>query len=133
MRYIIRYSILLRLVVAGCSSPNSDPLPNMQTVGFIRGGAASSGGATAGPAAVVGEGWGTLKGVFVFAGDPPSPKTLPTGGKDPQACGQIPDESLLVDPQTKGIKNIVIYARKVSRVHEDAAAPPGEQVFDQKA
>ncbi len=130
---VLKCSILALAVLAGCSSENPDPLPNMQTVGFIRGGAASSTGATAGPAAVVGEGWGTLKGVFVYAGDPPSPKTLPTNNKDPQACGVIPDESLLIDPQTKGIKNIVIFARKVSRVHEDAAAPPGEQVFDQKA
>jgi hypothetical protein len=126
-------SILPLLALAGCGSPNPDPLPNAQTVGFIRGGAASSTGGAATPAVAVGEGWGTLKGVFLFGGDPPSPKSLPTGGKDPQACGQIPDESLLVDPQTKGIKNIVVFARKTARVHEDAAKPASEQVFDQKA
>jgi hypothetical protein len=133
MKYVIRYLLVLPLLgLAGCGSTNPDPLPDIEKVGFIRGGASSAPGAAtaAGP---VGEGWGTLKGVFRYGGDPPPPATLSTSGKDPQACGKIPDESLLVDPQTKGIKNIVVYARRVSRVHEDATKPDGDQVFDQKA
>jgi hypothetical protein len=72
--------------------------------------------------------------VFVFGGDPPAPKFLATGGKDGQVCDlhPIPDEALVVDPQTKGIKNIVVFARKASRVHDDAKKPAEEQVFDQK-
>jgi len=103
-------------------------------VGMIRGGGGPS-TTVPGTAAAVGEGWGTLKGVFLFGGAPPAPKFLPTGGKDGQVCDTHPirDESLVVDPQTKGIKNIVIYARKVSRVHEEAKKPPEEpQIFDQK-
>jgi hypothetical protein len=106
----------------------------MEAVYAIRGGAGSSAAATAGPAAVTGDGWGTLKGVFLYGGEPPAPKFLPTGGKDGQVCDlhPIPDETLVVDPQTKGIKNIVVFARRAARVHDDAKKPEGEQVFDQK-
>ena len=126
---------LIAASLSGCGSSNPDPLPEEQVVGMLRGGGEASAAAAVGPAAVVGEGWGTLKGTFVFGGTPPAPKFLPTGGKDAQVCDvhPIPDESLVVDPQTKGIANIVIYARRVARVHEDAKQPPEEpQVFDQK-
>ena len=70
----------------------------------------------------------------MFGGEPPAPKFLATGGKDGQVCDlhPIPDETLVVDKDTKGIKNIVVFARKVSRVHDDAKKPGAEQVFDQK-
>src|SRR5262245_8652443 len=115
-------SLLGLLSFVGCGQPNPDPLPKMEAVYSIRGGAGSGTSTSAGPAAAVGEGWGTLKGVFLYGGDPPAMKSLATGGKDAQVCDLHPirDESLVVDPQTKGIKNIVIYARKASRVHDDA-------------
>lgn len=91
-----------------------------------------SGTAAAGP---VGTGWGTLKGKFVFAGDPPqmSPYNV---NKDQEVCmpgGQAPlQETLLVDSASGGIKNIVVFLRDASRVH-DSAKPSEEPVeFDQK-
>jgi hypothetical protein len=122
------------LSMAGCGSSNPDPYPNMEKAYAIRGAAASGTSAAAGPAVAVGEGWGTLKGVFVYGGDVPMTKTLATGGKDAQVCNLHPirDESLVVDPQTKGIKNIVVYARKANRVHDDAKKAPDQQLFDQK-
>ncbi len=79
--------------------------------------------------------WGTLRGKFVYQGEAPVLPPLGTGGKDGAVCDVHPivNESLLVDAQTKGIKNVVIFARKVSRVHEsyekDAQA---DVLFDQK-
>jgi hypothetical protein len=80
-------------------------------------------------------GWATLKGRFVYQAEPPASQFLATGGKDGAVCDQhpIPDESLVVDPQSKGIKNVVVFARKVSRVHESYQADETQDVvFDQK-
>ena len=82
-----------------------------------------------------GTGWATLKGKFTFDGDPP---TMPPYdvNKDQATCapgGQAPpQEWLVVDDATRGIANIAIYARNVSRVHD--SAQPGEEplVFDQE-
>lgn len=122
------------VTIVGCGTGNPDPLPDALAVGKIRGGGGSAAATTTGPAAVVGDGWGTLKGTFLFAGEPPAAKFLSTGGKDAQVCDIHPirDETLVVDPGTKGIKNIVVFARKASRVHDDAKKPAAEQVFDQK-
>lgn len=79
--------------------------------------------------------WGNLKGQFVFEGTPPVMKNLSTGGKDSPTCqdGKIFEESLLVDPETKGIKNTLVFARKVSRVHDSFKADEKQEVvFDQK-
>ena len=60
---------------------------------------------------------------------------LDTTGKDSEVCGKhkIPDESLLVDPKSKGIANALVFARKTSRVHEShQQAAKDEVVFDQK-
>jgi plastocyanin len=131
---LLAASAAMMISLAGCGSSSPDPAPQPTVVDQTRGGAGGdANGGTA--AAAAGEGWGTLKGVFVYNGDPPSLKPLDTGGKDGQVCDQhpIPDETLVVNPQSKGIKNIVIFARRVSRVHEDAKAPPEkEAVFDQK-
>lgn len=129
-------AILLLASAVGCGTSNPDPLPDAMAVGKIRGGGGGGGSAAAasGPAAVVGDGWGALKGTFLYAGDPPTPKQLSTGGKDAQVCDVHPilDESLIVDAQTKGIRDIVVFARKVTRVNDDAKKPLGEQIFDQK-
>lgn len=81
------------------------------------------------------DGWGTLKGQIIFEGTPPVMKALPTGGKDAPTCedGKIFEESLLIDPETKGVKNTLIFARKVSRVHDSFKENAEEEVeFDQK-
>lgn len=82
-----------------------------------------------------GTGWATLKGKFTFDGDPPAmppydvnkdQATCAPGGKSP------PQELLVVDAESKGIANIAIYARDVSRVHDDAQASDEAIDFDQK-
>ena len=81
------------------------------------------------------DGWATLKGQFVYDGAPPKAKYLDTSGKDSEVCAKhkIPDESLLIDPASKGIANAVVFARKTSRVHESQQqAAKDEVVFDQK-
>ena len=92
---------------------------------------AAGGGAAA---AASGTGWGTLKGRFVFAGDPGAPKTL-NADKDMEVCSKagmkLLDRSLLVDPSSKGLANVVVFARKTSRVKE-ATPPQTPVVFDQK-
>ena len=93
----------------------------------------SSGGGEA-AAASTGTGWGSLKGRFIFAGTPGAPKTL-VADKDTEVCSKggmkLLDRSLLVDPSSKGLANVVVFARKTSRVKE-AAPPSAPLVFDQK-
>ena len=94
---------------------------------------ASSSGGTEQEAAATGTGWGTLKGRFTFAGTPAQPKALVVD-KDTEVCSmggmKLLDRSLLVDPSTKGLANVVVFARKTSRVKTAAAETP--LVFDQK-
>lgn len=94
-------------------------------------GESSSGGA----AASTGTGWATLKGRFVFDGTVPEMQPYNVN-KDQATCspgGNAPlQEILLVDSATKGIKNVAIYVRKASRVHESAAPSDETLEFDQK-
>lgn len=84
--------------------------------------------------AVSGTGWGTLKGRFVFAGTPAEAKALAVD-KDTEVCSKdgvkLLDRSLLVDPSSKGLANVVLFVRKSSRV-KDPAPPEKPLVFDQK-
>jgi hypothetical protein len=134
-------SALLALSVAGCEhAAFPQPMPQEKVVDDLRkGGSDSDAGETgnAGETAVAeaGTGWGTISGKLVFDGSPPAVRMLPTGGKDPTACHPqgVPDDSLVVDSASKGIKNIVVYARRVSRVNDEYAATESEPVeFDQK-
>ncbi len=64
--------------------------------------------------------WGSLRGRFVYQGTPPARRVLEVGGENLSLLAghsQMRDESLIVDPYTHGVKNIVIYAKRVSRVH----------------
>jgi hypothetical protein len=89
--------------------------------------------AAAGP---VGTGWATLKGAFTYDGEPPKMTPTPGVNKDVQVCapGGIapPEEWLKVDASSKGIANVVIFARDASRVHDDAGPSTEPLVFDQK-
>jgi hypothetical protein len=94
---------------------------------------ASSSGGTEQVAAVTGTGWGTLKGRFTFAGTPAQSKALVVD-KDTEVCSmggmKLLDRSLLVDSSSKGLANVVVFARKTSRIKNAAAETP--LVFDQK-
>ncbi len=65
--------------------------------------------------AVAEEGWGTLKGRFVFEGPIPEPEILVRKGdpsvKDAKICAahDIKSEDLIVDPETRGLKNVFVY------------------------
>jgi hypothetical protein len=110
----------------------ADPLPNVELARSLRAGGGQSTGRTT--VVATGTGWGSLKGVFHFAGDVPTAGVLSTGGKDVAVCGQdIPIQTLVVDRSTKGIANIVVYARKVSRISDEAKKEAPRKVeFDQK-
>jgi hypothetical protein len=125
--------LLAAAMQAGCSrGMPSDPLPRMQAASALR--VKGTGGKSAAAAVVsTSTGWGTLKGVFKLAGGPPAAAYL-SATKDTEVCGaQLPNESLIVDGSTKGIANIVIFPRKVSRIFKsDKPAAGPEPVFDQK-
>ncbi|MFM9197840.1 MAG: hypothetical protein ACKOWG_19300 [Planctomycetia bacterium] len=122
---------------AGCGSGRvSVPGPDTEAAGRIRATlvSASAGSAAAGgEAAATGTGWGTLKGRFTFGGTPSQPKALVVD-KDTEVCSmggmKLLDRSLLVDASSKGLANVVVFARKTSRVKE--AVPETPLVFDQK-
>ena len=86
-------------------------------------------------AKLTGTGWATLRGQFVYDGTPPAlppynvtkePEVCMVGGKAP------PQETLVVDASSKGIKNVAIFLRDASRVHEAAGPRKDPITFDQK-
>ncbi|MCA9189221.1 MAG: hypothetical protein R3E01_24340 [Pirellulaceae bacterium] len=98
--------------------------------------ASDSGGSGAEPT-----GWATLRGRFIFDGTPPSPAALSiTRDNDICAPGGKPvySQSLVVDPNSKGIKNCVIFLTSSLKPEEPWTHPsmqPGktdEVLFDQK-
>jgi hypothetical protein len=125
--------ILAAVTTAGCgSSVLPDPAPQLQIAKTLRtqGGSEKAVAATTQPQ---GTGWGTLKGVFKLAGGAPAAGFLATG-KDVEVCGaRVPNETLEVDGSTQGIRNIVIYCRKASRVFDEYKKAEGKaHEFDQK-
>jgi hypothetical protein len=66
------------------------------------------------------EGWGGLKGRFVYDGEAPAPQPLKID-KDQEVCGKhkLVDESLVVGPNG-GLKNIVVYIH----VNQGETTPP---------
>ncbi len=69
---------------------------------------------------------GGFKGTFVLKGE--APKLAPIkGDKDPQVCAvaPIPNEILIVDPATKGVKNVFVWVAKIDekKVSKEALAP----------
>jgi hypothetical protein len=131
-------SVLLGLVALCCSgcgqSRLASPPADAEAARTIRAaiaGASSTGDAVA-EAGGEGTGWATLRGRFVFAGDPGQPKALVVD-KDTEVCGKsakLFDRSLRVDSSTKGLAGVVVFVRKSSRVKDDVPETP--LVFDQK-
>lgn len=139
-KYSIGPLLALVICVAGCERRAVvDPVVDFddpeiaKVVAAIREGGEGSGSEDGGEAAAAGTGWGTLKGRFLFDGAAPAIGRVSTGGKDADMCGDsVPDQSLLVDPATKGISNVVVFARKVSR-QKSPETPTEPAIFDQKA
>jgi hypothetical protein len=76
-----------------------------------------------------------LRGTFTYDGTPPQMQPYSVT-KETEVCapgGKAPlQETLVVDPSSKGIKYVVIFLRDASRVHESAAPKKDTVVFDQK-
>jgi len=124
-------------LAAGCSRPRVPaPAADAQGVGRLRETlvTAAVGGGAAEAAAPTGTGWGSLKGRFTFAGVPGEAKALVVD-KDTEVCTKggvkLFERSLVVDPSTKGLANVVVFARKTSRVKEPTP-PTDPLLFDQK-
>lgn len=82
--------------------------------------------------------WGSIEGQFVADGKIEVPLRFKKGDptiKDGPVCAvtDMPDESLIVNPENNGIANVFIYLRKApAKVHPDLKAPPKDKiVFDQ--
>src|SRR5262249_12447102 len=71
--------------------------------------------ATAGDETASGEEYGAIKGQFLLEGTLPNLPPLVEKGNmtinDPAICSaaDVPDDSLIVDPTTKGIANVFVY------------------------
>ena len=95
----------------------------------------TGGGASEATDAPTGTGWATLRGKFIFEGTPPEMPAYNVN-KDQATCAPggtaPPQETLIVDSASGGIKNIAIYLRSASRVHESAESNTDPVVFDQK-
>jgi hypothetical protein len=85
------------------------------------------------------EGYGTFKGTIKYDGaipkrDPVVAKGDPAA-RDAAVCAaaDVPDESLVVDPKSKGIQNVFVYLKKATTIHPDLkkSAQP-DVTFDQK-
>jgi hypothetical protein len=133
-----RVAITALLVVsAGCRPERvTTPGADMAAASTLRATlvSAASAAAPAEAAAATGTGWGSLKGRFVFAGTPGTARPL-VADKDTEVCSKagmkLLDRSLLVDASSKGLANVVVFARKTARVKE-AQPSTTPVVFDQK-
>lgn len=104
------------------------------------GGATGDGAAPGDAGATEAKGYGSLSGTITFDGDAPAPKPLIAAGdstvKDAAVCAAvaIPDESLVVNPSSKGVANVVIFLEKrPANIKPELAKPPEEPaMFDQK-
>ena len=126
------------IAASGCQRGEPlGPVANANEVSRLRAAMSSgSGGGAATQAAKTGTGWATLKGRFIFDGTPVQMEPYNVN-KDQAVCmpgGNAPlQESLIVDSSTKGIKNVAIYLRKASRLHESVETPESDMVvFDQE-
>lgn len=135
-RFCAVVSVVAVLCGAGCTPPRVDtPAGDTDAAAALRETimTAAAGGGGGGPAAATGTGWATLRGVFKLDGSPGTPKQLVVD-KDTEVCSKggmkLFDRSLLVDTSTKGLANVVVFARKTSRVKNPASDQP--LVFDQK-
>lgn len=114
----------------GCNKTSADAPPvNPKWVSEMRESKAAGGGAGE---AESGSGWGTLKGVFTFTGTAPTMAAFDTQ-KDPLCKIKVFNEAVRVNPSNKGLRDVLIYARKVPRITPDYDPKAvGEAVFDQR-
>lgn len=134
--WIAAASLAAVALALGCNrSAEMGKFANLGAAEKIRTAMVGDAAASEAEVASTGTGWATIKGRFVFDGEPPSMPPF-TVNKDEATCapsGQIPSQQfLVVDSASKGIANIAIYPRKVSRVHDDSGPKTDPFVFDQE-
>ncbi len=136
MRLLAVSSIACLVALAGCGRARvSVPGPDSEAASRLRASLAAGASPASADSAVAstGTGWGTLKGRFTFAGSPGQPKSLVVD-KDTEVCSKagmkLLDRSLLVDASSKGLANVVVFARKTGRVRNPVSDVP--LVFDQR-
>jgi hypothetical protein len=85
------------------------------------------------------EAYGTIVGQLVLEGEIPQLKPLVVAGalgvNDPAICAaaDIPDDSLVIDRESKGIANVFVYLPKADKVHPKLKESEKKEVdFDQK-
>ncbi len=149
-------ALLLLVGIAGCGGDDPDqtvvvPEPGTSASGTGGAGATATGADSAataskadtqgaGPARQVVEGFGTLKGTIVFTGAAPEQRVrIPEGQapKDPKVCASeapILSEYLIVNPENKGVANVLVYIPKPSAIspEAEAAVEEAEVIFDQE-
>jgi hypothetical protein len=133
-------------LLAGCERPLAPAeRVNVKNVRLLKeafGGDAVAAAAAAETVAAEPTGWATIRGRFVLNGDPPPRQPLVVD-KEQDVCApggkQVLSEQLVVDPATKGIKDVVIYLTTKypdgdSKWEHDsyAADRESEVEFDQK-
>ena len=135
IRFLFVLSVSICLV-SGCRPARvSVPAGDAEAAGKLRATlvSAPAAGGQSNEAAATGTGWATLKGRFTYAGTVGDPKALVVD-KDTEVCSKggmkLFDRSLLVDPSSKGLANVVVFARKTTRVKNPVSDTP--LVFDQK-
>lgn len=91
------------------------------------------------PSPGLADGWGSVKGKFVLDGELPESEPLvkegDAGAKDAEVCAEedVPDDSLVVDPDSKAVANVVLFPSRFSGdIHPEAAKRPDTVTFDQK-
>ncbi|CAN5761853.1 hypothetical protein BH23PLA1_BH23PLA1_02730 [soil metagenome] len=145
-------SVLL-LGFTGCGSESPDrtvvvPEPGTSASGSAGAGTTATGPTTAattdtkkagaGPARQVVEGFGTLKGTIVYGGDPPERLVqIPQGkaSKDPTVCAAgepILSNYLVVNPENRGVANVLVYIPKPTAISPEAVVEDPEVIFDQE-
>jgi hypothetical protein len=78
------------------------------------------------------QGLGTLAGQVVFVGQIPQlPQLVPT--KDLEVCKPYANQSLIVNPQNKGVKNVFIWIERLPKTVAKTPVPEQAATFDQKA
>ncbi|HVX15534.1 MAG TPA: hypothetical protein VHC22_30380 [Pirellulales bacterium] len=76
-----------------------------------------------------GEEWGTLKGRFVYDGEPPKEQAIPTDKEPMCAKHKVVNEELVVNRENHGLKNVVVFvSSKKVKEHPDYKKSAGDKV-----
>lgn len=106
---------------AGCGEVEPPPRPRARRDAGEEPAPGASTTTTAAKPSAAPTGWGNIKGRVIWEGELPKLPDL-TVTKDQEWClakGPVPDEALVVDPETKGVLNVVAYIKKAPVIHPD--------------